>query len=248
MKTAVIVSTKDPASMNIFSFLKTLPYQFHIIDERLVYCNTNTFTDADLLIFASKHSSAAAISSLSVHTTGNWGSAEIGGSEHELAIAPALYLAEGLVKIEELAKKHKLQINVVQECTHHGPTENRQILFIEIGSTEKEWKNRQYGKIIAEAIQHIVEKKPKQRKVALGIGGTHYCPAFKRLILGEDYAFGHICPKYQLHNLTKEMLRQAIEKTSPQVEEIVIDWKGVSSHKDALKLTLEGIALPVRKI
>lgn len=248
MKTAVIVSTKDPASMNIYSFLKTLPYHFHIIDERLVYCNT--FPDAELLIFTSKHSSTAAIPSLSVHTTGNWGSAEIGGSEHELAIAPALYLAEALVKIEELARKHRLQIDVVQECTHHGPTENRQMLFIEIGSTEKEWKNEQYGKIIAEAIQHLIENKPKQRKVALGIGGTHYCPAFKRLIFEENYAFGHICPKYHMQNLTKEMLYQAIKKTSPQVKEIVIDWKGVSGHKDALKLTLEGIALPVpvRKI
>ncbi|MFA6888402.1 MAG: hypothetical protein WC254_02815, partial [Candidatus Woesearchaeota archaeon] len=70
MKPTIIVSTVDPASMNIYSFLKDLPYDFHVIDERLVYCKT--LPDANLLIFASKHSSAAGVPSLSVHATGNW--------------------------------------------------------------------------------------------------------------------------------------------------------------------------------
>jgi D-aminoacyl-tRNA deacylase len=246
MKTIIVISTKDPASMNIYSFLKNKQYAFHVCNERLVYAQN--LPEADLLIFASKHSSAAAVPSLSVHATGNWGKAEIGGNDSELTIAPALYLAEGLVKIEELTKKHTMQIDVVQECTHHGPTNNRQMLFIEIGSTEKEWNNPEYGKIIAEVIQHLVENKPAKRKVAVGIGGTHYCPAFKKLILQENYACGHICPKYQLQNLTKEMLQSAIDKTVPKPEEIVIDWKGISGHKDTVKALLENISLPIRKI
>ncbi|MFA6888856.1 MAG: D-aminoacyl-tRNA deacylase, partial [Candidatus Woesearchaeota archaeon] len=222
------------------------PYEFHSIDERLVYCKT--LPDANLLIFASKHSSAAGVPSLSVHATGNWNTAEIGGNEHELAIAPALYLAEALVKIEELTKKQNIPIDVVQECTHHGPTENKQIMFIEIGSTEKEWKTQEYGKIIAETIQHIMAHKPRQRKVAIGIGGTHYCQNFKKLILNENYAFGHICPKYQLEFFTKEMLQQAIEKTTPTVEEIVVDWKGVGSYKEKIKQIIETMDIPMRKI
>jgi D-aminoacyl-tRNA deacylase len=122
------------------------------------------------------------------------------------------------------------------------------MLFIEIGSTEKEWNNPEHGKIIAEVIQHLVENKPAKRKVAIGIGGTHYCPAFKKLILQENYAFGHICPKYQLQNLTKEMLQRAIDKTFPKPEEIIIDWKGISGHKDTVKALLENISLPIRKI
>lgn len=246
MKIVIVISTIDPASMNIYSFLKNKEYDFHVFDQRLVY--SNNLPETDLLIFASKHSSAAAVPSLSIHTTGNWGKAEIGGSNSELAIAPALYLAEGLVKIEELTKKQNIQIDVVQECTHHGPTDKRQMMFIEIGSTEKEWKNPEYGKIIAETIQHLIETKPKQRKVALGIGGTHYCQNFKKLILNENYAFGHVCPKYQLQSLTKEMLEQAIAKTVPKVKEIVIDWKGVSGCKDNLKQILEHSNIPVRKI
>ncbi len=245
MNKIIIISTQDPASMNIFSFLKNLPYTFHTIDERLIY--SQNLPEAELLIFASKHSMATAVPSLTVHTTGNWGKAEMGGNPQELAVAPALYLAEGLVKIEELTKKHNLQINVVQECTHHGPTENKPTMFIEIGSAENEWKNPEYGKIIAEVIQHLVEKKPKKRKVAIGIGGTHYCSNFKKLIMRENYAFGHVCPKYHLENLTKDMLLQAIKKT-PDAEEIVIDWKGVSGHKDAVNALLENISLPIRKI
>jgi hypothetical protein len=44
------------------------------------------------------------------------------------------------------------------------------------------------------------------------------------------------------------MLQSAIDKTVPKPEEIVIDWKGISGHKDTVKALLENISLPIRKI
>lgn len=87
--------------------------------------------------------------------------------------------------------------------------------------------NKEYGKIIAETILFLVTediaKNKHKKKVAFGIGGTHYTPSFKKLIVRENYAFGHVCPKYQMEHLNKEMLEQALVKTVPTVEEVVID-------------------------
>lgn len=217
----------------------------HVTDKPLLECdNIDKEIDAELFIFASKHSSAAGVPSLCVHVPGNWFDNAFGGKKQTLCTAPALYLAEALVFLEQ----QKPDCDVVQECTHHGPSLTKPVLFIEIGSSPAEYTIQRYGKIIAETIQHLIAHKPMERKVALGIGGTHYCHAFKKLVLEENYAFGHICPKYQLQNLTKEMLQQAIDKTIPEVEEIVIDWKGVSGYKDTVRHVVENVSISVRKI
>ncbi len=261
-KIAILFFTEDPASMTVkkqfAQYEKKLPpfVILHTVQNtRPIFADT-VFRDivADLYIFVTKHMSAAGVPSLTVHPPGNWFSNDLGGEKATLGTAPALFLAEGLLKLEEINRREQLQLDVVQECTHHGPTVAKPVLFIEIGSNAEQYANERYGKAIAETLFHLVsltvELNKHHKKIAFGIGGTHYTPNFKKLILLENYAFGHVCPKYQLEHLTVEMIQQAIENTVPAVEEIVIDWKGVG-NKDKVRdlmVFLEEKNIPSRKI
>ncbi len=260
-KIALLFFTEDPASMNVrqqFVHYKLPSHVFAhtVLEIRPIFADS-VFLDvpADFYIFVTKHSSAAGVPSLTVHPPGNWFANDLGGDKATLGVAPALFLVEGLLKLEEINQRENLQLEVVQECTHHGPTFSKPVLFIEIGSGPEQYGNQQYGKAIAETIFTLIsspiEKNLHKKKIAFGIGGTHYTPNFKKLILQENYAFGHVCPKYQLEHLSLEMVQQALEKTVPAVEEIVVDWKGVSGYKEKLNeffIFFEKKGIGVRKI
>ena len=61
-------------------------------EEKLIYQNgLDKRTDCDLIIFISRHSSQNPMPALTVHTTGNYGKAMLGGNDRELATAaPAM--------------------------------------------------------------------------------------------------------------------------------------------------------------
>lgn len=247
MKTAIIVSTKDPAGLNIkesllelFDF-KELDKEFeshkiyqlkditiYTTDKKSIHCeNIDKEISSDLFIFATKHQSKKGIASLSCHSPGNWNKAEFGGKKSQLCIAPASLLKNAYL---ELKKQNNLKdFDTTLECTHHGPYLEKPCFFIEIGSSEKEWKNKDAGKIIANTIINI--KKENNHKTVFGIGGPHYCNNFNKLLERTELATGHICPKHMLPYLDKELILQAIEKTQNKPELIMLDWKGLGTEK-----------------
>ena len=243
---AIIVSKKDTAGMNIKECLENYDLEkydtklFMVEKESVFNENIDEEIDADFFIFATKHKSESKINSLSVHTAGNWTKAanEHGGQDRKLCIAPAAYLKMALLKLMELAKD--IDFEVVQECSHHGPfLESKPSMFIEIGSSEEQWKNKQAGEIIAKTIIYLLENKPPSCRAAFGIGGLHHTPILTKTMLKTDIAFGHVCPKYMLEFLDKEMILQAIEKTEPKAELGVLDWKGLGKEKTRIKGLLE---------
>jgi len=267
---AIIVSKKDIAGMNIKECLLRL-FDFKEINEKFeeekvyainikgeniklyttkndsIYCESiDEKINADFIVFATKHQSKSGIASLSVHIQGNWSKAEFGGSDRKLCIADADYLRDCLFKIEELANNNNNEI--IQECTHHGPyLEKTPCMFIEIGSSEKQWPDKQAGEIIAKTIMSIIPKKPKHYKTAFGIGGLHHCPNFKKVMENSDLAFGHVCPKYMLEYLDKEMILQAIERNTNKCEEVVLDWKGLGQHKQKITKMLDELEIKYKK-
>jgi D-aminoacyl-tRNA deacylase len=135
------------------------------------------------------------------------------------------------------------------EVTHHGPTDDRGAVFIEVGGTEDEWKNETAAKAIAETVVEETERtfiEPAKDTVAIGIGGGHYAPDFTKLTLRQPYAFGHICPKYALGHLNENLLKQMIVKSG--AKEIVLDWKGLKEHKDKVVKLCEASGLPVKRV
>ncbi len=217
-------------------------------ETRSINCeNIDKKIDADLFIFATKHEAKSGIPSLSLHTQGNWGRAEMGGSEKQIGISPALYLKEAMIKLEELGAGMKAEgYDIIQECTHHGPYLEKPSMFIEIGSSETQWLDIEPGKVIAKVIYHLATKEPPKCRTAVGLGGPHYTPNFKKIILGTDIAIGHVCPKYNLANLDREMLEQAIERTTPRPELIILDWKGMDSREKVMEL-LKTTSLEIKK-
>ncbi len=120
MKTAIIISTKDPAGMNIkecllvlFDFkelkeefdnnyvyelnnnesiIKDKEIKLYTTNKETICCeNIDKIINADLFIFATKHQSKEGIPSFSCHAPGNWNKAELGGKEKQLCVAPAFY-------------------------------------------------------------------------------------------------------------------------------------------------------------
>jgi len=199
----------------------------------------------DLVIFATKHEAKSKIPSLCIHTQGNWGKAEFGGRDKKLCIAPASLLKTSLLKLEELAQNTEWE--VVQEISHHGPYLEKPSMFIEIGSDLEQWQNKEAGKLIAKTIMHLLTNKIPKYKIAFGIGGLHHTPIFKKVMLNTDYAFGHVCPKYQLENLNKELIQQALNKTQEKVDLVVLDWKGLGQFKEKVVNLLKEMNLEFKR-
>ena len=50
-----------------------------------------------------------------------------------------------------------------------------------------------------------------------------------------NYAISHIIPEYSLP-LTESMLKEAEEKTTEQIKEVLIDWKGCGKSEQRQKI------------
>lgn len=251
MRIAIIVSRKDKAGMNIASFLEKKDLEKY--NTKLSYLEKDTVysddldkqIDADLFIFATRHQSKEEKPSLSLHTQGNWSKAEYGGKDKELAVNSADYIKAAFQILNKDCKLDEYEITL--ECTHHGPSLNKPSMFIEIGSTEKQWTNPKAGELIANTIIKLIKTKLKKHKIAIGIGGPHYCSNFNKIELNSDIAMSHICPKYMLDKIDKQMIQQAIEKTQGKVDLILLDWKGLGQEKEKIKQITEELGIKTER-
>ncbi len=131
--------------------------------------------------------------------------------------------------------------------THHGPLTNVPTLFVEVGSTEAQWMNRQAAKAAASAAM-AAARVPTEAQTAVGFGGPHYAPAFTRLVLDQDLAIGHIAPNY-VFPLSPALIAQSVEKTEEKPRLAVIDWKGLKGrHREKLLGALRDLGLEVTKV
>ena len=266
MNLAIISSSKDPAGINIrnnlielfdfkklnvkfdgnnvfeFDKIKNKNIKLYLINDDLIFSeNIDKKIDADILIFASKHRSKENTPSFAVHAIGNFGQAELGGQEKKLCMSSAVLLKNLFIELNKTASNTNFQLTM--EATHHGPYVEKPAVFAEIGSTEKEWNDKENGKIIAKTIMNLINNENKNYKIAVGIGGPHYCNNFNKIALRTDIALSHICPKHQLGNLNEELIKQAIEKTAEKVDFILLDWKGLGKEKQRIINLLKNLNL-----
>ncbi|PIN95238.1 hypothetical protein COU53_00360 [Candidatus Pacearchaeota archaeon CG10_big_fil_rev_8_21_14_0_10_30_48] len=232
MKPIILASKKDPAGMNIVENLKKINCQIpiHLVETEIIHAeNIDKKFDTDFIIFASKHQSQIPNKTLSVHTIGNFKEAEYGGKSNTLSPASALLSKHFF---QTLNKNNNSDYKVTLEVTHHGPLIEIPSIFIEIGSTKSEWEDKKAGELIAKTIiESINSFKKESYKIAIGIGGPHYCPSFNKIQLEDKFAISHIVPKYGLP-LTKNLVKQLINKTQEKLTHAIIDWKGfTNSHE-----------------
>ena len=239
----IIYSTRDPAGSLISKNLKEKdPDRFE--EGRFLTKTDSSLLDSDelansiktdFLVFASKHKSESGKPSLTVHVPGNWASAEMGGKEGQISWSDPMKmkaLAFGLSRIAHERGIEK-ETAVTMEVDHHGPLSHSPCAFVEVGSTMKEWEDERYSEAVAEAIYRIEDylKEIEVKKVAVGVGGGHYCPAFNKGEIEGDVAFAHIVPNYAAPKLEYETFIQAFERTTEEVEEVLIDWKGLKQQE-----------------
>ncbi len=210
----------------------------------------------DLLIFASRHISKTARPAFLVHTTGNWTEdINFGGEPRDLSKTSALLLKAGLLSLIEQKFPPQLDtFSIDIEVTHHGPTKlDKPLIFMELGSSKKEWVIDSAGELLVNVIINTISKylelkQEKNDKIGLGFGGTHYAPNFFRLINNKNIAMSFICPKYYVQQLNKDLIQKMIQNTIEKVDYFIIDWKGTNSEdKKHLVPLLEEFKLPIKK-
>ena len=106
-----------------------------------------------------------------------------------------------------LAQSRELdeQFDLTLESTHHGPLLERPALYIEIGSTEREWENTRAAELWAEVISDNLGLSGNQPvkwspggDVMIGLGGGHYAPRHKAVLSDSELWAGHILANYAL--------------------------------------------------
>ncbi|MGB9854804.1 MAG: D-aminoacyl-tRNA deacylase [Candidatus Bathyarchaeales archaeon] len=267
-------STKDLASINIAKqILNNYPFslvkeKFHespiytaevnskevklaILNEELVYAqNITEFSPSlELIVFISRHSSISGTPTLSVHTPGNLGDADLGGTPRKVSVSPANAMKKALQTMAELVEERQLKYEVSYECTHHGPSLDVPAMFVELGSSPKQWEDLEAAEVVAHAAMEAVSSfGERQSKAVLGIGGPHYNARFTMIALENAMAFGHMIPKYAVSKIDDEVLMQCVEKTLEKVELAVLDWKGIKGeYKPKIMEMLRKISLKFQK-
>jgi D-aminoacyl-tRNA deacylase len=228
MKVTVVCSSEDPASRNIKQHLLEMAVwkkrngnytsysylNFEIIEvkDKLIFQDCiDRNLETDLIIFASRHKSVTSPRPLlTAHFSGNVAEAKLGGNPHELARA-----APGALKSLMYNLKAFSNVEIALEATHHGPSDIvKPSVFIELGSSEAEWRNQEMAMAIAKAILALdFDLSFSKRPTAIGFGGTHYAKRHAELLFSSDICFGHIFPLYQLKYLNKELIHSAFEKS-----------------------------------
>jgi len=160
----------------------------------------------ELLVYLSKHRSESGTPSLTVHPIGNLGSADFGGVARTLVPAAARAMTAALRALRREAAG--LRYNVTFEATHHGPYLATPTFYIEQGSTEREWADREAARAIARTLLGL---EPVDAPIAIGIGGGHYVPRHTDVALERRVAFGHLLPAYALPSVDEAMLAQAVD-------------------------------------
>jgi len=255
MTVLVAASERDPAALNIASWLMR-DYGFDRsteypesqvfqkgdvllarIKEESIYAETvDTLARTDAVIFASKHKSEKGEPGLTVHCTGNvLNEAPYGGRPRSLALAEPNRMQAALLALSESREELGLPYLVSLEATHHGPTELRvPSMFVEIGSSEREWKDPTAGKAVARAIWTAATC-PSKGTQAVGFGGGHYSWKHTEVVMNGRFAIGHILSKYFFESYDSAIVDLAFRRTVGECSHAVIDKKGIrGAERNAL--------------
>ncbi|NYZ78157.1 hypothetical protein H0N96_02025 [Candidatus Micrarchaeota archaeon] len=200
----------------------------------------NDYFTSDLLVFASRHRSETGKPCLTTHSTGDWAHGELSATS-----AFAIKTAFSFLKQNALEG-----FDVSLEATHHQPFNlNAPSLFIEVGSSENEWRNERACALLAECVVETAKNYLNANgKIAIGMGAGHYAPSFNKLETG-DYAFSFITPKHSLDFVTADLIKQEIAKTREGVESAAIDWKGCGGEQRKRVIdSCEQAGLPWEKV
>lgn len=269
MNSVIVCSQNDPAGTNIRDrLLEKFPFKEtnDVFDSSPVYAWSDKLLVSSLrdivfvdnldekfndvkYIFISRHRAESGIPSLTAHFIGNFGPASFGGNAGQVGKYSPSLLKNYLKKLNSFRDEIPSSYTITMEATHHGPSSLMYpVLFVELGSSEKEWGDAVAGSIVARALVSSLEMTTKYEKCAIGIGGTHYPEKLNRQLLDTDMAIGPIVPKYSLEYFDKALLAQILDKSDQKINFALVDSKGLGKFKEKVMDTLSGFDLEIVKV
>ena len=175
----------------------------------------------DDIIVLSKHVSSSEVPAKTIHPIGVTTGQEIGedgksGGVYGTLVPPNPRLASFLRAIvrKGVQEPSLSKFDLTLEATHHGPLMSLPTMYVEIGSSEKEWRNSALASIWAEIIIDNLSNEAisDTKRWILCIGGGHYAPRHRDILLKSNELVGHILPSYSLPNIGEEVDLQKFEK------------------------------------
>lgn len=201
----------------------------------------------DSYVFLSKHASESGTLALTCHSTGNFSEAQFGGFPRQIAI-PHPHLQKSYMKHLWAKRNNFSKFEITIEATHHGPTAlNKPALFIEIGTTQKEWNDKNLCENVAKIIVEEVCKEPEKHKVAICFGGTHYPQKFNKELIEGEFALGTIAPKHALDNLDDILFSHILDRNR-EAKYALVDWRGLGKNKQKVVNLIQNTDLEMIKI
>jgi D-aminoacyl-tRNA deacylase len=264
----LICSNRDLASSTIsrcliekYGFLKDTNSTFcssnypnivlHISENSLLYLDNldEQYPNASCFIFLSQHRSKANIPALTCHSTGNFSKNNFGGKERELGVCYPWLQKQYLIELNN-HKDSVPKYDIIIESTHHGPTSlKKPTLFIEIGSTEKQWKDENAAHIVCRSLFKAITKRNEFcEKVAIALGGNHYPTKFNKLLLESEFGLGSIAAKHDLPYLDNFLIEQMISRNIEEVTFAMVDSKGLGKEKSRILSALDDVGIEVLRI
>tara|TARA_B100000945_G_C20418538_1_gene616485 strand:- start:1277 stop:2209 length:933 start_codon:yes stop_codon:yes gene_type:complete len=170
-----------------------------------------TSSDVDEVLVLSRHVSSSETPAITLHAIGVPGGAphgmkaESGGVNGKVS-PPSTRFAELFRTMKRVATDKKLdqKYDLTMETTHHGPLLDSPTLYLEIGSTEEQWSDKEAARVWAETISLCLGIEGEGIRwdgcgdVMIGFGGGHYAPRHKAVISESDVWLGHILASYSL--------------------------------------------------
>jgi len=203
--------------------------------------------DYDGFVFLSKHAAESGVLALTCHSTGNFSDAKFGGNERQVAI-PYPDLQKAYLQTLKKNQSQFPEFQITIEATHHGPTAlTKPSVFIEIGTTEKQWNDVSLCNSVASFVHEVMSHPIKKNPVAICFGGTHYPSKFTDMLLDGKYALGTVIPKHALGELDKTLFSHILEQNKT-AKAALLDWRGLGTYKQNILDLLESTDLEVIKL
>lgn len=201
----------------------------------------------DGFVFLSKHAAQSGELALTCHSTGNFDDAQFGGNKRQVAV-PHPHLQKSYLQTLWDNKKNFEEFQITIEATHHGPTAlSKPALFIEIGTTEKQWNDESLCTSVANLILKVLADPIKTHPIAICFGGTHYPDKFTKELIKGKHALGTVVPKHALEFLDDELFSHIL-KRNEQAKAALLDWAGLGKQKQKVLDLLNSTDLQVIKL
>jgi len=255
----LIAYQDDPAGYNMAKFLsQNMTFDNNIFHGQfydLIIISTPTISadwieekyDYDGFVFLSKHAAESGVLALTCHSTGNFSEAKFGGNNRQVAV-PHPYLQKTYLQRLKKNASHFSDFQITIEATHHGPTAlTKPTIFIEIGTTEKQWTDVSLCNSVATLVHDVFSNPISESPVAICFGGTHYPSKFTDELLEGKCSLGTVMPKHALDDLDEELFSHIITQNS-MAKFALLDWRGLGSNKQKVLDFLKSTSLEIIKL